>query len=80
MGKKISWENAEKLASLENKNKSIFMIPNKYGFRVNINHSKIRPIYENWKHKNGILIPSDKERREFENSLINYINEKRRKL
>lgn len=57
----------------------IFMIPNKYGFRVNINHPKIKPIYDKWKHKHGIMIPSEAERREFESSLINYINERESK-
>lgn len=66
MGKKLSWEDAEKLGSLKEKDDSIILPPNKYGYRVNINHPKIRPLYEKFKHKRNAIILSDKERFAFE--------------
>ncbi len=39
---------------------------NKYGYRVNINHPLVRPIYEEWKRERHIMIPSDAERHHFE--------------
>ncbi len=66
MGKKISWEDAEKLGRLDDENDSIFAKPNKYGYKININHPKIRPLYERFKWKKNAIILSDAERFEFE--------------
>lgn len=77
MGKKISWEDAEKLGASE-KHDSIYAKPNKYGYKIAINHPKIKPLYERYKRRNGILIPSPKERFEFEAIIVGLI-EKRRK-
>ena len=66
MGKKLSWEDAEKLGALKEKDDSIILPPNKYGYRVNINHPTIKPYYEKFKHKRKAIILSDKERFAFE--------------
>lgn len=70
MGNKISWEDAEKLG-LKNNNDSIFAPPNKYGYKIAINHPKIRPLYERYKEKLGEHILSDKQRFEFEMHILN---------
>lgn len=55
----------------------IFMrTPNKYGNIVNINHPKVKPIYEKYKRDRKILIMSDNERTEFETKLINWLKGK----
>lgn len=71
MGKKIPFEAAERLAAVHHsENDPIFMNANKYGYKVNINHPKIRPIYERYKRKIGCQILSDRERLEFEAFII----------
>ena len=77
MGKKISWENAEKLGASE-KHDSIYAKPNKYGYKIAINHPKIKPLYERYKDSKNARILSDKERFEFEAIIVGLI-EKRRK-
>ncbi len=72
MGKKISWEDAEKLGASE-KHDSIYAKPNKYGYKIAINHPIIKPLYERYKRRNGILIPSPKERFEFEAHIMSAI-------
>jgi hypothetical protein len=66
MGKKISWEDAEKLGRLKAEDDSIILPPNKYGYRVNISHPKVRPLYEKFKRKRKAMILSDQERFAFE--------------
>ena len=77
MGKKISWEDAEKLGASE-KHDSIYAKPNKYGYKTAINHPKIKPLYERFKDSKNARILSDKERFEFEAIIVGLI-EKRRK-
>ena len=77
MGKKISWEDAEKLGASE-KHDSIYAKPNKYGYKIAINHPKIKPLYERYKDSKNARILSDKERFEFEAIIVGLI-EKRRK-
>ena len=77
MGKKLSWEDAEKLGSLKKKDDSIILPPNKYGYRVNINHPRIRPLYERFKQKKNALILSDAERLEFELIILNHIERRK---
>ncbi len=72
MGKKISWEDSQKLG-MSDKHDSIYASPNKYGYRIAINHPKIKPLYERYKRRNGILIPSPKERFEFEAHIMSAI-------
>lgn len=77
MGKKLSWEDAEKLGSLKEKDDSIILPPNKYGYRVNINHPKIRPLYEHFKRKKNAIILSNAERFEFEMIILNLIERRK---
>lgn len=58
-------------------NQSIYNPPNKYGYRININHPKIRPIYDAYKKKVGALILSDEERFEFERIIFKMIERTR---
>lgn len=58
------------------KNDSIFARANEYGYKININHPKIRPFYESYKKKIGAIILSDKERIEFENVIFKMIERK----
>lgn len=76
MGKKISWEDAEKLGTSE-KHDSIYAKPNKYGYRIAINHPKIKPLYERFKDSKNARILSDKERFEFEAIIISAIQKRR---
>ena len=39
---------------------------NKYGYRINVNHPLVRPIYDKWRAERHITIPSDAERHHFE--------------
>jgi len=54
-------------------NNSLFAPPNKYGYQININHPKIRPLYERYKKKVGEIILSDRQRFEFEGIIIKMI-------
>ena len=71
MGTKISWEYSEK-AGLQVEDK-IICEPNKYGYRVNINHPKIKPLYERFKRSRKAIILSDRERLEFESIIISKV-------
>ncbi len=60
---------------------SIFIDDNPYGYRININHPKILPLFE--KYKKWKEIPSneplaDAERFEFEDIIINQIERNRK--
>lgn len=76
MGKKISWEDAEKLGASE-KHDSIYAKPNKFGYKIAINHPKIKPLYERFKDSKNARILSDKERFEFEAIIISAIQKRR---
>lgn len=69
MGKRMSMDVAEKLCKTV-KNNSIYNPENKYGYKININHPKIRPFYEAYKKKTGAIILSDRERFEFESAIF----------
>lgn len=77
MGNKLSWEAAEKLGKLSNNNDSIYAHENKYGYKININHPKIKPIYEKYKKKYAIIIMSDTERLQLEQKLLEYLGGKK---
>lgn len=72
MGKKMSWETAEKLAKRKN-NTSVFAPQNKYGYIINVNHPIIRPLYEKCKLKLNIMIMSDQQRHDFETIILKKI-------
>lgn len=76
MGKKISWEGSQKLG-MSDKHDSIYASPNKYGYRIAINHPKIKPLYERFKDSKNARILSDKERFEFEAIIISAIQKRR---
>lgn len=56
---------------------SIYAPENKYGYRININHPKILPLYEAFKRKKNAIILSDAERSEFEAAIFKMIERKR---
>ena len=68
----MSFETAEKLAKV-NKNASVFAPQNKYGYKININHPIIRPLYEKCKLKLNIMIMSDQQRHDFETIILRNI-------
>lgn len=70
MGNKISWEDSQKCGISSNNDKIILDKPNKYGYQVNINHSKVQPLYERFKRSKKAIILSDKERLEFEEIIM----------
>lgn len=57
----------------ENKNNSIYLVDNPYGFRININHPLINPLYRRYKEWKGLSTKfpiSNEQRLEFENYII----------
>lgn len=82
MGKRMSFETAEYLAKKgrqNNDNDSIFITGagNKYGYKVNVNHPQIQPLYEQFKKELKTPILSDMERFQFESIIISkYSKEK----
>lgn len=65
MSRKIPIDIAGRIARL-NPNDSIYAKENKYGYKINVNHPKIRPLYERFKEKANAVILSDKQRFYFE--------------
>ena len=61
-------------------NKSIFALTNKYGYKININHDKIKPLYERFKAKKKALILSDDERIEFEAIIFKMIEKAKKNV
>lgn len=57
---------------------NIFAEPNKFGYQININHPKIKPLYERYKRSIKAIILSDAERFEFEKYIFQAIEKKRR--
>ena len=54
----------------------IFLTDNPYGYRLNLNNSYIRKIYERYKFKKGLATRypiSDEEREKFEELTVNYL-------
>ncbi len=62
---------------MENDNSSFFAPHNKYGYKISINHPKIKPLYDAYKKKIGAIILSDSERFEFERVIMKMIERKR---
>ena len=60
-----------------NNNSLIYAPQNKYGYKININHPKINPLYEAFKKKKKAIILSDEERFEFENIIFKMIERKK---
>lgn len=78
MGNRMTWETAEKLAGTASITVSdtIYAPDNKYGYKININHPKIRPLYERYKEKLNAIILSDRERHNFESMIFTMIQRK----
>ena len=72
MGKKIQYDQALKMARTEPHN-SIWAKDNPYGYKINVNHPKILPLYQRYKDKIGERILSDQQRFEFEGIIIKMI-------
>ncbi len=69
----MSPETVEKIARINCKHNSIIISGNPYGYKVDVNHPKIRPLYDRFKERIGrpIAYPlSDRERFQFENFII----------
>lgn len=76
MGRKISIDIAGRIAGL-NPNDSIYAKENKYGYKLNVNHPKIRPLYERFKEKANAVILSDKQRFYFESLVFQMIQKEK---
>lgn len=68
MGHRIPFDQAIRLG-MKHDNVSIFTENNKYGYKININHPQIKPLYERYKQYCNVTILSDAQRLHFE-SLI----------
>lgn len=77
MGKRTPIDIAQRLARTT-ENHSIFAPHNRYGYKININHSQIKPLYDAYKKKIGAVILSDDERFEFERIIFKMIERKKR--
>lgn len=76
MGRRIPMDVAQRLAKVKEHN-SIYAPQNKYGYKINISHPQINPLYEAYKKKLGAIILSDNERFEFERIIMKMIERKR---
>lgn len=65
MGKKIPYDQALSMAGISPCD-TIYAKDNPYGYKINVNHPKIRPLYERYKEKVVESILSDRQRRHFE--------------
>ena len=55
---------------------SIYAKFNKYGYKVNINHPSVRPLYERYKELVGEFILSDAQRFDFEQKFFMMLERK----
>ena len=57
----------------------ILLHHNRYGYRVNVNHPAVRPLYERFKNKRHIKAgpPTDAERAEFEEIILERLRRKK---
>ncbi|MBE6858316.1 MAG: hypothetical protein E7498_02630 [Ruminococcus sp.] len=65
MGNRIPLEKAVRMARIA-PCEDIYTTNNPYGFRINVNHPRIRPLYQRYKEHIGERILSDNQRRHFE--------------
>lgn len=78
MGKKIFYDDALKLGGIT-PNDSIYAKENKYGYKLNVNHPQILPLYERYKKKLGEKILSDTQRLTFETIIFKALQKKKEK-
>ena len=76
MGKKIPFDQALQMG-LKNPNDSIYTQQNKYGYRINVNHPQIKPLYERYKRHIKAIILSDVERFRFESMIFQMIEKRK---
>lgn len=79
MGKKIPYDQAMQIGRLKTDG-SIFTDDNRYGYKININHPSIRPLYERYKQKIGVpsrIGLSTAQRFEFERAILELIERKK---
>ncbi len=78
MGRRIPFDIAQEQAKLKQENETSIYAPyNKYGYKLNIHHPLIRPLYERYKSKLGENILSDKQRFHFEMIIFKMIEKKK---
>lgn len=78
MGRKIPFDIAAQLAAEKReKENSIYAPHNKYGYKINVHHPQIRPLYERYKEKLGEQILSDRQRFAFEMIIFRMIERNR---
>ncbi|MCM1008865.1 MAG: hypothetical protein NC485_13295 [Ruminococcus flavefaciens] len=77
MSRKIPIDIAGRIAGL-NPNDSIYAKENKYGYKINVNNPKIRPLYELFKEKTEAVILSDKQRFYFEYLIFQMIKKEKK--
>ena len=78
MGKKIDYDKALSAAAIT-PNDTIYAKPNRYGYKININHPDIKPMYEMYKHRIGAKILSDAQRQHFESIIFEMLEKKRKR-
>ena len=88
MGKKIPYDTARVIGGMK-KNESIYNLdkdgypcPNRWGYRYNINHPSIRPLYEAYHKHIGVPLTfhmTTAQRMQFEAALDRMIEKKRGK-
>lgn len=78
MGKRIDYDQALNAAAIQASD-TIYAKPNKYGFKINVNHPQIQPLYERYKEHIGEKILSDRQRLNFECLIFQMIERKNKK-
>lgn len=78
MGKKIDFDAAMKLGGIT-PNDTIYAKPNNYGYKLNVNHPQIQPLYERYKKYLGEKILSDWQKYTFETMIFKALQKKKEK-
>ena len=78
MGKRIDYDKALSAAAIQ-ANGSIYAKPNSYGYKININHPDIKPMYDMYKQHIGEKILSDAQRHHFESLIFDMIEKNRKR-
>ena len=76
MGKRIPMDQAMEAVAIT-PNNSIYAKTNKYGYKINVNHPQIQPLYEYYKRRIGEKILSDRQRLNFECLIFQMIERKK---
>lgn len=76
MGKRIPMDQAMEAARIT-PNDSIYAKQNKYGYKINVNHPQIQPLYERYKEHIGEKKLSDRQRLNFECLIYQMIERKK---